>query len=154
MWNFSIVFKNSLQNKKAPSGSLGPVYWATYRTSLSDILMLTRLGFTSKPNMLDTTFAVSWWPIADSTSVGISSGVIFLTRMKFIASTGNIVRLKAFTRMCFAIILSPFLVPLNSEVLSRHVKIRTLIVYHTLHKKAIYIQLYFYHDYKIVFLIS
>lgn len=137
MGNFSIVFKNSLQNKKTPSGSLGPVYWATYRTSFSDSLMLTRLGFTSKPRMPDITRAVSAWPTADSTSAGISFGLIFFTRTKFIASRGSIDNANAFTRMC-AIILSPFLVPLNSEGLSRHVKIRTLIVYHTLHKKAIY----------------
>lgn len=121
----------------APSGNLGPVYWATYRTSLSDILMLTRLGFTSKPNMLDTTFAVSWWPIADSTSVGILSGLIFLTRMMFIiASLGNMPKENAFTRMC--IILSPFLVPLNSEDLPSFTKkiFGLFILYHTLHKMS------------------
>ena len=114
------------------------MYWATYKTSLSVSLMLTRLGFTSKPKMLDTTFAVSTWPMADSMSVGTSFGLIFFTRTKFIASMGNMDRENAFARIFCAIILSPFLVPLNSEDLSRHVKIRTLIVYHTLHKKAIY----------------
>lgn len=106
----------------APSGSLGPVYCATYKTSLSFSLMLTRLGFTSNPKMPDITRAVSAWPTADSTSVGTSSGLIFLTQTKFIASRGSIDNENAFTRMCCAIILSPFLVPLNSEVLSRHVK--------------------------------
>lgn len=119
MGNFSIVFKNSLQNKKAPSGSLGPVYWATYRTSFSDSLMLTRLGFTSKPKMFDTTLAVSEWPMADSTSAGISFGLIFFTRMKFMASMGSMEIENAFARMFCAIITLLFLVPLNSEDLPR-----------------------------------
>jgi len=87
----------------APSGSLGPVYCATYKTSLSFSLMLTRLGFTSNPKMPDITRAVSAWPTADSTSVGTSSGLIFLTQTKFIASRGSIFNENAFTRMCFAI---------------------------------------------------
>lgn len=88
--------------------NLGPVYWATYKTSLSVSLMLTRFGFTSKPKMLDTTFAVSTWPMADSMSVGTSFGLIFFTRTKFIASMGNMDRENAFVRMCCAIILSFF----------------------------------------------
>lgn len=106
----------------APSGSLGPVYCATYKTSLSVSLMLTRLGFNSNPKMPDTTFAVSVWPMADSTSVGISSGLIFFTRTKFMASSGSMEMLNAFTIIFLAIILSPFLVPLNSEDLPSFTK--------------------------------
>ena len=125
-------------NVVAPSGSLGPVYCATYKTSLSDSLMLTRFGFTSKPRMLDTTFAVSAWPMADSTSAGTSFGLIFFTRTKFITSIGNMDNANAFTRMCCAIILSPFLVPLNSEDLSSFTKkiFGLFILYYALHKMS------------------
>ena len=121
----------------APSGSLGPVYCATYKTSLSVSLMLTRLGFTSNPKMPDTTFAVSTWPMADSTSVGTSFGLIFFTRTKFIASMGSMDNANAFTRMC-AIILSPFLVPLNSEDLPSFTKkiFGLFILYYALHKMS------------------
>lgn len=116
----------------APSGSLGPVYWATYRTSLSDILMLTRLGFTSKPRMLDTTFAVSTWPMADSMSVGTSFELILFTRMMFIASRGSMPKENAFTRMC--IILSPF---------SRASQFGGLTEFHKKNFRTIYIIPYF-----------
>ena len=122
----------------APSGSLGPVYCATYKTSFSFSLMLTRFGFTSKPRMPDTTRAVSAWPTADLTSAGTSFGLIFFTRTKFIASRGSIDNENAFTRMCCAIILSPFLVPLNSEDLPSFTKkiFGLFILYHTLHKMS------------------
>ena len=139
LWN--VTSKNSRLAPSgrvvAPSGSLGPVYWATYRTSFSDSLMLTRLGFTSKPKMFDTTLAVSEWPMADSTSAGISFGLIFFTRMKFITSMGSMEIENAFARMFCAIITLLFLVPLNSEDLpSFTIKIFGLFYYTTLYIKC------------------
>ena len=76
-----------------PSGNLPPVIWATNNVSSGFRLTLMRFIWTSIPRILETTFAVSWWPMQlvnpEESSLATTSGSTGSTETRE-PETGNI----------------------------------------------------------------